>query len=134
MPFPVDEQYILETEKELGLAFPATFKSRMRKENGGEIEATDDTWTIYPFFDKSDIKRVKRTTNNILLETKNVRKWDNFPLNAIVIGENGGGDKLVLMPEDTAPGQLAEKVFMWFHETGEVMKLADNFDEFENSL
>jgi hypothetical protein len=134
MPFPVDEQYILETEKELGLVFPLTFKSRMRKENGGEIEATDDTWTIYPFFDRSDIKRVKRTTNNISLETKNVRKWDNFPLNAIVIGENGGGDKLVLMPEETAPGQLAEKVFMWLHETGEVVKLADSFDEFENSL
>jgi hypothetical protein len=134
MPFPVDEQFILETERELGLTFPVTFKSRMKKENGGEIEATDDTWTIYPFFDKSDIKRVKRTTNSILLETKNARKWDNFPANAIVIGENAGGDKLILMPADATPEQLSENIFMWLHETGEVVKLADNFDELEYSL
>jgi hypothetical protein len=134
MPFPVDEQFIQETEKELGLTFPVAFKNRMKKDNGGEIETADDTWTIYPFFDRSDIKRVKRTTNNILLETRSARKWDEFPINAIAIGENGGGDKLVLMPEDTAPEQLAEKIFMWLHETGEVVKLADSFDELENSL
>ncbi len=70
MAFPVDEHYITETEKQLGLKFPTIFKAKMKIENGGEIEAADDSWTIHPFFDKSDIKRIKRTTNNIILETK----------------------------------------------------------------
>lgn len=44
MPFPIDLKYIIETEKELGLIFPDSFKTKMRKENGGEIETEDDDW------------------------------------------------------------------------------------------
>lgn len=33
MPFPVDIKYIIETEQELGLVFPDSFKSKMTKEN-----------------------------------------------------------------------------------------------------
>ena len=129
MAFPVEEKYIIETEKELGLRFPRTFREKMGKENGGEIETADDSWTIHPFFDKSDIKRIKRTTNNIILETKNSREWDNFPPTAIAIADNGSGDKLVLLPTDNKPTELSDKIYLWSHETGELTEVADDISE-----
>jgi hypothetical protein len=129
MAFPVDEQYIIETEKELELKFPPTFKGKMKIENGGEIETADDSWTIHPFFDKSDIKRIKRTTNNIILETNNSRKWGNFPPTAIAIGDTGSGDKLILLPSANNPTQLSDKIYFWSHETGEVTAIADDINE-----
>lgn len=129
MAFPVEEKYIIETEKELGLRFPRTFREKMKKENGGEIETANDSWTIHPFFDKSDIKRLKRTTNNIILETKNSREWDNFPPTGIAIGDNGSGDKLVLLPIDNKPTELSEKIYLWSHATGELTEVADDISE-----
>lgn len=130
MAFPVDEQYIIETEKKLGLKFPKTFKDKMKIENGGELETADHSWTIHPFFDKTDIKRIKRTTNNIILETKHAREWDNFPKNGIAIGDNGTGDKLILLPSDIDPTILSEKIYFWSHETDEITKVADDINEF----
>ena len=129
MAFPIDEQYITETEKQLGLKFPLTFKEKMKIENGGGIETADDSWTIHPFFDKSDVKRIKRTTNNIILETKNSREWDNFPTTGIAIGDNGSGDKLILLPTENDPTQLSDKIYFWSHETGEITEIADHINE-----
>jgi hypothetical protein len=129
MAFPVDEQYIREAEKELGLTFASTFKEKMKKLNGGEIETKDNTWTIHPFFDKSDIKRIKRTTNHIILETKNSKEWDGFPENAVAIGDNGTGDKLILLPIDSNTKTLSDKIYVWLHETREIQELADNIEE-----
>ena len=58
MPFPVDLKFIQETEKELGLLFPDIFKQKMMIENGGEIQTDEDDWQIFPFFDKTDNKRI----------------------------------------------------------------------------
>lgn len=129
MAFPVDEQYIIETEKQLGVKFPMAFKDKMKIENGGEIEVDDDSWTIHPFFDKSDIKRIKRTTNNIILETRNSRQWDNFPPTGIAIGDDGSGDKLILLPTESEPTELSDKIFLWSHETGEITEIADDIKE-----
>jgi hypothetical protein len=129
MAFPVDEKYITETEKELGLSFPTTFKEKMKKENGGEIEIDEDLWTLHPFFDKSDIKRIKRTTNNIITETENSKEWGNFPIDGIAIGDNGTGDKLILLPTESDSTTLADKIYCWSHETGELYVLADDINE-----
>lgn len=128
MAFPVDEQYITETEKLLGQKFPKTFKDKMKIENGGEIGAVGDSWTIHPFFDESDIKRIKRTTNNIILETKNAREWENFPPTGIAIADNGSGDKLILMPTERDPTQLSDKIYFWSHETSKITEIADNIN------
>jgi len=131
MAFPVDDQYIKAAEKELGLTFPLTFKDKMKRENGGEIETEYDSWTIHPFFDKSDIKRIKRTSNHIILEAKNSKEWDGFPDNAVAIGDNGSGDKLILLTTDSNPKELGDKIYVWLHETREIEELADNIDELD---
>ncbi|ADY29603.1 SMI1/KNR4 family protein [Cellulophaga lytica] len=64
MPFPVEEKYIIETESELNVTFSTEFKNRMKKSNGGEIDTDDFFFQLYPFFDKSDKKRMILNYNN----------------------------------------------------------------------
>ncbi|WP_286965046.1 SMI1/KNR4 family protein [Flavobacterium sp. UBA4854] len=128
MAFPIDIKYIIETEDELGVKFPKLFKEKMIKENGGEAETEYDYWNLYPFFDKSDKKRISRTCNHIILETKQAKEWSNFPLNAIAIAGNGSGNQLILIPSDNSE-MLSEEIFFWNHETGEKEKVAESIQE-----
>jgi hypothetical protein len=73
MPFPLDSKYIIVTELELGVVFPDSFKSKMTIENGGQLMTEEDDWQLFPFFDKSDNKRMSKTCNHIVLETKQAR-------------------------------------------------------------
>ncbi|QES87350.1 SMI1/KNR4 family protein [Rhizosphaericola mali] len=126
MPFTLNEKYIIETETELGILFPKSFKAKMIEENGGELITEDDDWQLFPFFDKTDKKRISRTCNNIALETKQAKKWNNFPNNGIAIARNGSGDYLILLPIKENSKILSEEVYTWFHETGQTEKVADD--------
>ncbi len=127
MPFPVDEKYIIETETQLGVKFPAEFKSRMLQSNGGELVTKSFEFELYPFFDKSDRKRISRTANHIDLETKNARKWTGFPDKAIAIGRDAYGNKLILIHNEA--GYLSDEVYFWNHETGQCEKIFDSVNK-----
>jgi hypothetical protein len=128
MPFPVDEKYIINAEDKLGVKFPQSFRQKMMNCNGGEVETPPDVWQLYPFFDTSDKKRLKRTCNDITRETANAQKWDGFPDTAVAIGSNGGGDLLIFM-HGKSDNCLQNVVFWWDHETGTVSKTANDFSE-----
>ena len=128
MPFPVEERFIVGTEQKLGVTFPSAFRVRMMADNGGVVETESDDWNLYPFFDTSDRKRLKRTCNDIVSETTEAKQWVNFPEHAVAIGANGGGDQLVFLRNEDGSA-LREEVFWWDHETGEVEKIADSFTE-----
>lgn len=132
MPFPLDIKYVHQTENKLGVKFPASFVVKMVKQNGGSVTAASDTWNLHPFLDASDRKRLARTCNDIARETTAAHEGAGFPSNAIVIGSNGGGDMLVLLPQNDNPSVLSHEVFWWDHETGEVHKMTDDFSELEN--
>jgi hypothetical protein len=100
----------------------------MVKNNGGEIAIGSDCWQLFPFFDSSDRTRLKRTCNDIVHETKEARDWSRFPENAIAIGANGGGDRLVLLPSADEPSVLGP-VYWWDHEAGELVFVADDFGD-----
>jgi hypothetical protein len=129
MPFPIDEKYIKETESELNVEFPTEFKNRLIKLNGGELIADEFDFQLYPFFDKSDRKRISRTCNHIGLETKNAHKWNNFPKNGIAIASDGGGNHLVLTHD--GDGILSNEIFFWHHEVGELEKIAESINELD---
>jgi hypothetical protein len=129
MAFPIDIKYIIETETELEVEFPYEFKQKMINLNGGELITQDDNWQLYPFFDKSDKKRISRTCNHIVLETKQAKKWNGFPQNAIAIATNGCGDKLILLPVGGNEKKLGENIFLWFHETGKTQEVAETISE-----
>lgn len=130
MPFPVAEKYILDTEEKLGVTFPAAFRAKMMADNGGAVETSSDVWDLHPFFDTSDKQRVKRTCNDIVRETASSKEWFGFPVNAVAIGANGCGDRLVLLPGVNGSA-LRDEVFCWDHELGELEKVADDFTELE---
>jgi hypothetical protein len=134
MPFPIDIRWIHQTQSKLGVKFPAAFVTAMVARNGGSVRSTLDSWELFPFFDGSDKKRIQRTCNSIDRETANARKnWYGFPEHAVVIGNNGGGDLLVLLPTADRPEILQHSVYWWDHETGEVHHLADDFGDLEKS-
>ena len=122
MPFPVELKYIEELESEFNIIFPSMFKSEMQKVNGGEIEIKGEYFELYPFFDKSDKKRISRTCNHIGMETKNAREYPGFPSNFIAIGSDGTGNQLVLT--HNGDNKLMENIYYWNHETGETEELA----------
>lgn len=134
MPFPIDIKYIRETEKELGLTFPDSFKNKMRKENGGTLSTKEDDWQLFPFFDQADKKRMSRTSNHIILETKQARNWENFPVDGIAIASNGSADFLILLPTKENDKQLGTEIFSWFHETGEIKEIAKSIEEINSPV
>lgn len=120
MPFPVEARFIEDTERELGVQFPEGFKTKMMQMNGGEVKVSGDVWQLFPFWDKSDKKRLSRTCNHIGLETMNARNAWGFPPDAIAIAANGSGDHLVYLRESPGSSQLSERVQVWLHETGQL--------------
>jgi len=128
MAFPLDEKYIKETETEFNVKFPSEFKNRMIKSNGGELLISDKfKFELYPFFDKTDRKRISRTCNHIGLETKNAREWNGFPDNVIAIGADGYGNQLILTHNGN--GNLTEELYFWNHETRQMEKIAESINK-----
>jgi hypothetical protein len=111
MPFPVDIALIEEAERQLGRTLPTELRSRLHRDNGGEVEAADDTWRLFPVLDSSDRKRIARTANHFVRETRAARGCAGFPDGAIAVAENGGGDYLIIRAG-------SEQVELWDHETG----------------
>jgi hypothetical protein len=129
MPFPLNIQFVKRAEAKLGKKLPLGYVVRMCRHNGGEVSAGPDTWSPYPIFDDSDRKRLKRTCNDIVRETVSARGgWGEFPSNALAIGANGGGDHLVLL-EEPGGDRYGDAVYWWDHETGEVKRVADTFED-----
>jgi hypothetical protein len=128
MPFPVDSVHIDRAAQKLGIRLPLSYIARMGRSNGGEVEAADDTWQLFPIFDDSDKTRIKRTCNDIVRQTTAARAWPRFPAHAVAVASNGTGDTLVFLPNESAD-RLAEAIYWWDHETGELTTVADDFAE-----
>ena len=127
MAFPVDEKYIEKAEQELGVRFPDWFRQKMMKNNGEGVEVGSDYFELHPFYDTSDKKRIKRTCNSIVHETKTARDRYRLPANLIVVGNNGGGDVLVFKIQED--GSIDSAVYWFDHETEELVFAASEFNE-----
>lgn len=97
MAFDLDEKFLIQAEKELNiLQFPTSYRNSMMKNNGGFFEyGTEDSndfasFMLYPIADNSDRKRLSRTCNNVVKETKSTRENDDFIENFIQIGDDEG--------------------------------------------
>ena len=126
MPFPLAESYILQAEIALGATLPPTYRASIARSNGGEIAALFDTWQLHPLEDRTDRKRLARSASHVLRETEQARKWPTFPANVIAIASNGTGDLLVLQQQGSA---FSDTVYLWLHESGELVHIAESIDE-----
>ncbi|CAN7614919.1 SMI1/KNR4 family protein [Variovorax paradoxus] len=143
MPFDLDERCIQAAEQALGVSFPTSYRVAMMRSNGGAVATESDDWDLYladdnyleplkvvdaghlyPIADDSDRKRFARTLNGVVPETQRARDWRGFPSTAVLLGGNGEGDQLVFL----AVGKgLGPKIFIWRHETCDLVRVADDF-------
>lgn len=131
MPFNLDERFVSAAEQKLGASLPYSYRQAMMTNNGGEVRAYDDVWNLHPIQDTSDRKRVKRSCNDILHETAFMRDWPGWPENALAIGSNGGGDRLVLLKVNR---RYEPTIYVWLHDSRELMAVADSFADLERFL
>ncbi|MGE5651527.1 MAG: SMI1/KNR4 family protein [Bacillota bacterium] len=126
MPFDLKEDFVVQTEAKLGAQLPDSYRRAMMAANGGEVSTEDDDWYLYPILDDSDKKRLTRTCNDVVSETASCSKWRRFPTQALAIANNGSGDRLVILRDGN---EYAPTIYVWFHETGELERVADDFAE-----
>ena len=118
MPFPVGEDRIEEAEGELGRRLPVVVRDRLMRDNGGEIEVhgypgDNPIWYLHPVWDATDRRRIARTANHIVRETREAHDTiGDLPAGSIVIADNGTGDLLLVLADDD--------VVWWDHETAEI--------------
>ena len=131
MPFDLNESFVVAAEEKLGAKLPYSYRQAMKKSNGGAVHADGDVWHLYPILDSSDRKRLKRSCNDILYETKFMQGWPGWPENALAIGSNGTSDRLVLLKN----GRLHDPaVYIWLHDTGDLVKVAEVLSDLERTL
>ncbi|KAB7615542.1 SMI1/KNR4 family protein [Amylibacter sp. SFDW26] len=124
MPFEVSEEYIIAAESGLGVRLPDSYRELMQKANGGECNVASDLWSLSPILDKSNRKRLARTCNDIVRETKAMSSWVGWPSGAICIAQNGTGDALIFLTEETV---CPSTIYLWNHETGNTKIVAQDF-------
>lgn len=110
---------IKSAEVQLGVAFPNQYKDLFKLTNNAQI----GEWTLFPI---KDPKNLKRSWDDIVRQNQDVRD-EGMAANLISIGEDGTGDKLCFRIVDTV---MDNKVYIWYHETGEVEVIASNLKEF----
>lgn len=134
MPFDLDEKFIIAAEERLGARLPASYRRKMMENNGGAVlikgsdTDEDGCWWLHSILDTSDRKRLKRTCNDIVHETRIRESYDHpaWPKGAVEIGHNGGGDAFLFLRngEQFAPG-----IFFWDHEDGTLEQIANDFSD-----
>ena len=119
----------------MGVKFPESFRNKMMKLNGGCVQIPSDDevdedeldyYELNPFYDTSDKKRIKRTCNSIVHETKIYREQYGLPQNLIVLADSDG-DLLVYKIEDN--GIIDPAVYWRGRDTEELVIVADDFSE-----
>lgn len=115
MALPTTETFIAATEAKLGRALPLWLRSRLLQNNGGSLEAGGEYWELFSVFDTTDRKHITRSATNIPGETASAREWVGFPASAIAIAGNGGGDYLILLPDEQFPSQWGPRPWVWQH-------------------
>jgi hypothetical protein len=102
----------------------------MMKQNGGVVLCDHDTWNLHPIWDKSDKKRLKRTSNDVTRETNAMASWTGWPRNAVCIAANGTGDALIFSADSAS---CDDAVYRWSHETGQLKKIAKGFSDLQRA-
>lgn len=131
MAFDISEDQVAATEAILGRKLPPIYRALMMRNNGGTAFDEEDQWELHPIRDNSDRKRLSRTCNHVILETRAAKDWNGFPEQALAIGGNGFGDIMILLPSNKDSSTYSDEIFVFMHETAEVLAKADNLSSYE---
>ncbi|MGM0842769.1 MAG: SMI1/KNR4 family protein [Bacillota bacterium] len=119
----LDESDIKAVEDKLGAVFPELYKELFKLVNNAEI----GEWTLYPI---KDNRNLKKTWDDIVRQNTEVRE-EYMSEDLIAIGDDGSGDKLCLKVKD---GIMEDKIYLWYHEDGELEEYAPDLKEFIISI
>jgi hypothetical protein len=124
VPLPVSLSTIAGTEAALNVTFPAMFKTRMARSNGDCVSLDDETWFLYPFWDPTDPRTIRRTSQDIKHETREVLQANiGFPADGIAIAHNDAGDRLLLRRRGNV---LGNEVWLFRLHGGELHQVLDD--------
>ena len=144
---PIDYQLFTEQERMLTMPdedpnswgstawFPASYRVRMIRRNGGVIQTPTDRWHLFPVRDESTPENLKRTLCDVINQTKLAYERRGFPSRGLAIGENGKGQWLVFIRRtdricgENYPNPYADELYRWDDASGELERIADDFDE-----
>jgi hypothetical protein len=129
MAQPTQERLIDAAEKRLGIALPQAFRRYLLTSNGGDITVLELPWRVTPVRDNSDTERAKETEVDIVLVTTQARQWDDFPKQGVTVADDGCGNYLLFLPGDGEAKELAPRLYVWWHEGGELELAGQSFDE-----
>ena len=119
---PIEEQKIIEAEKELGLLFSDSYKAFLKKYGGGCVIDFDVYGLSKAEFMSETLWSVIQNTNFY----KNEQKWPDID-DWYIISDDGRGNPIGCKPDGS--------VWLSDHDAGfEQVKLADNFEKFLNKL
>lgn len=128
MPFTLDDKHLRATEEKLGAKLPDSYRRAMMVANGGVVTTDSEDWYLHSILDSTDKKRLARTCNDVIAETKNLAGWERFPRQALAIANNGEGDQLLFLQLND---RFDAAVYRWSHETGQLTEVAEDFAEIE---
>jgi SMI1 / KNR4 family (SUKH-1) len=127
MPKIATDQMIKDLELKLKGWLPNDYKDRMKRNNGGMQITEDDEWEMASIRDNSSADGIRKTSNDVILCTDGALKWQFFPRNGIAIGDNGLGDVLFFHKNGS---HIGPELYMYFHETGCSIKVANSISEY----
>ena len=110
--WPIRQEDIRAAERELGVCFPGSYAAGMQRANGGEVTFGGLVWTLCPFMDRSERKKLLRTSNDVVRETSRFRGIGWFPPTGVVIA-TVDSHCLFLSRRNEHP-ELEDTVLAWF--------------------
>lgn len=126
MPFPVSEDDVVAAEAALAGRLPQSLRSRLMRDNGGEVATDEDDFEMFKVLDSADpVRRARTSARDFVRENSSLRARPGFPTEALAIADNGTGDALVLLKDH---GSYGETVLLWRHETAELTEVG-NIDD-----
>jgi hypothetical protein len=131
MPQPADEKDIQETESTINIKFPATYRERMLKENGGDITLKEGIFHLFPFSAATGDASAKAGLPGVVKATKELKKIYTFPNDGIAFAANDAGDALVFVKEYYHSDKLKNGVFFWHKKIGFVKRVAEDFSKLQ---
>lgn len=118
---------IRREEEDLEVRFPAALVARLRRENGGSVQKYERWWTLFPVWDTSDKRMMKKTFNSIARETRAAWEFDHLPSDAIAIGRGDDGTVLALLA--LATGEVKPALYEWNIREPHMKPIADHLLE-----
>lgn len=115
----VAELDIKLAEDKLNVTFPKQYIDLFILSNNAQV----GEWTLFPV---KDSKNLKRTWDDIVRQNIDIRD-EKMPVELIAIGDDGTGDKLCFR---NVGSEHDNKIYIWYHETGEIEELASSLKEF----